>query len=158
MCPVGTCPEGAKRPAGYQPKRAVRPAGSSATIEVAELSPKVTEGLYAGGSGSFFLLARSSCYALNSSARCSLPAPLGPEDRGTPVPVPLTLWTPYPLPTPGTPRTPFWEKGQDIRDWTSLHNYPMLPGAPGDAPSSSISNGFSLRSIINKLFSLQDNI
>jgi len=44
---------------------------------------------------------------------CALPkralfssAPLGPEDRGTPVPVPLTLWTPYPLPTPGTPRTP----------------------------------------------------
>jgi len=38
-CPVGTCPEGAKRPAGYQPKRAVATAVASATIEVAELRP-----------------------------------------------------------------------------------------------------------------------
>ena len=38
VCPVGTCPAGAQRPEGYQPKRAEQPAGRSATIEVAELS------------------------------------------------------------------------------------------------------------------------
>ena len=43
---------------------------------------EATEGLYAGCSESFFLLARSSCWARESHARCSLPLRSGQRIRG----------------------------------------------------------------------------
>ena len=71
------------------------------------------------------------------NARGSLPAPLGQEGRGTPVPVPQTLLTPIPpsdagdTPDPGGGIDVPPKRGGPYNGITA-----QLPGAPGDAPSS----------------------
>ena len=137
VCPVGTCPAGAKRPAGYQPKRAERPAGSSATIEVAGLSPKVTEGLYVCYTKANKRQLPHPC-ALLTAARAVLfrsARARGSGDPRTGPPDPLDSLPPSDAgdtPDPGGGISAPPKRGGRYNGITA-----QLPGAPGDAPSSS---------------------